>query len=108
MASDSDLLLPSKIKSFGPQKQTGIHQFFWVLTEDEIQAVQAKRKRVDSEEEDQRQGKLVSRRNKNCIVQQKHRDELVKIDIDINMQNANGKLVQVSWSTSYTHYIIAV
>ena len=120
VASDSDLLLPPKIKSFGPPKQTGIHQFFKVLTEDEIQAVKAKRKRIDSEEEDadwvgwrkkeedQRQRKLVFRRNKNHIAQQKHRDKLVKINIEIGMWNANGKSIQVSWSTSCTHHILAV
>jgi len=92
VAPDS-LLLPPKIKTFGPQKQTGIHQFFRVLTEDEIQAVQAKRKRVDSEEkdadqvgkrkgeEDQRQGKLVSRGNKDYIAQKNTETNLSRLTL---------------------------
>lgn len=42
VASDSGLLLLPITKSSGPKKQTGIHRFFQVLSEDEIQAAQAK------------------------------------------------------------------
>src|SRR5882762_7123908 len=93
VASDSDLLLPLAAKPFVPKKQTGIHQFFRTLSEDEVQTMQAKRKRADSEEEEadraerrkkeeeQKQKKLISRRNRNRVAQQKHRDKVVEVDI---------------------------
>jgi hypothetical protein len=106
VASDSDLLLLPTTK---PQKQSGLHQFFKTLSEVEVQDMQAKRKRVDSEEEDadrakrrekeekQKQKKLISRRNKNHVAQQKHRDNLVKADVQRGVRDTTGKLVHVSY-----------
>ena len=46
------------------QKKTGIQDFFWVLSEDDVQAAQVKRKRVDSEEEEVEQAQHRKRRNR--------------------------------------------
>ena len=71
--------------------------------------MQAKRKRVDSDEEEadrterrkkeeeQRQKKLVSRCDKNHIAQQKHWKKLIRIDIQRGVRDDSGKAVQVSW-----------
>lgn len=71
VASDSDLLFPPIPSKSGSKKQAGIHQFFKTLSKHEVQAMQAKRKRVDfdeeeadrterrKKEEEQRQKKLV-------------------------------------------------
>ena len=108
VASDLDLLFPPMAKSSGPKKQTGINQFFRTLAEDEVQAIQAKRKRVDSEEEEadrakcrkkeeeQKQKKLISRRDRNRVSQQNHRDKLVKVDIHRGVRDNSGKLIKVS------------
>ena len=108
VTSDLDLLLPPMVKSSGPKKQTGVNQFFWTLAEDEVQVIQAKRKRVDSEEEEadkaehrkkekeQKQKKLMSRQDGNCVSQQKQCNELVKVDIHRGVWDNSGKLIKVS------------
>jgi hypothetical protein len=108
VASDSDLLLLPIPKLFKPKKQTGLHQFFPTLSEDEVLAIQAKRKRVDSEEEEadraerrkkeekQKQEKLISRRDNNRVAQQKYRKKLTAVDIQRGVRDSNGKLIHVS------------
>ena len=51
VASESDLLQPQGRPS-GSKIQTGIHAFFRVLPEDKVQALRAKRKQANSEEEE--------------------------------------------------------
>lgn len=114
--SDSDLLFPPKGLS-AHKKQAGIQEFFRVLSEDEVQAAQAKRKWVDSEEEEadraqrrkkeekQKQKKLNSRRENNRLAQQKHRRKLVEIDIEKGVRNSEGELIQVS---SFTDCIVCM
>jgi hypothetical protein len=52
IVSESDLPPPSHLQPPAPKKQTGIYDFFQALSEDEIQAAQAKRKRANSEAEE--------------------------------------------------------
>ena len=106
--SDSDLLVPSRKKPSAHKKQTGIQDFFQVLSEDDVQAAQAKRKRVDSEEEEveraqrrkkeekQKEKKLASRRENNRLAQQERREKLTAIDIKAGVRGDDGKLIRVS------------
>lgn len=107
VASECDLPHQSQIKSSASKTQTGIHTFFWVLSEDEILAAQAKRKRANSLEEEadraerrqreekERNRKLAKRRNQNCAAQQKHRKKEIAADIQLGIRDTDGKLIPV-------------
>ena len=106
--SDSDLFIPSRKKPSAHKKQTGIQDFFQVLSEDDVQAAQAKREWADSEEEEveqaqhrkkeekQKEKKLASRQENNRLAQQKHRKKLTVVDIEAGVQGDDGKLIWVS------------
>ena len=108
VASESDLLLQPQSRSSGSKIQTGIHAFFRVLPEDEIQALRAKRKQANSEaeeadrakrrqkEKEEREQKLIVRREQNRIAQQKHWRKVVVADIQAGVQGEDGKMIQVS------------
>jgi hypothetical protein len=108
VASESDLPLRPQLRQSVSKTQTGIHAFFQVLSEDEIQAARAKRKRANSEEEEadrtgrrwreekQRDRKLAVRWDQNRVAQQKHRKKAVVVDIQTGVRDSDGKLTQVS------------
>jgi hypothetical protein len=108
IASEPDLPLPLiKTQKSIPKVQSGIHNFFQILSKDEIQAIQAKRKRADSDDEvrkaenvrkieRKREKKLAHRREGNRIAQQKCREKAVKVEIQSGIRDAAGNLVQVS------------
>jgi len=116
VASEADL--PSKshlltsmpkshLRSSIPKKQTGIYDFFWPLTEDEVEASRAKRKRTGSDEEadraarrekeeEKREKKLAVRREGNRLAQQRYRKKRVEIDIKSGIRDSDGKRIPVS------------
>jgi hypothetical protein len=102
--SDSDLPLQSKVKESKPRVQTGIQNFFRVLSEAEIKAQQAKRKRADSDDEallaervrKKKERKAADKRERNRLSQQKCREKLKKVEIKKGIRDSDGKLVQVS------------
>jgi hypothetical protein len=95
--SDSDLPLQSRV-------QTGIQDFFRVLSEAEIKAQQAKRKRADSGDEalqvehrrKQKEREAAQKKERNRLSQQKCREKLKKVEIKKGIRDSDGKLVQVS------------
>ena len=106
VASEADLPLQSNLHPVS-KKQAGIRDFFRALTEDEVEAVQTKRKRTDSDveadravrrqkEEQTKEKKLSRRREGNRLAQQKHRRKLAAIDIKTGVRDSDGKRIQVS------------
>ena len=77
VASEPDLLPQPEIKRF--KMQTGIQDFFRILSEDEARIMQTKRKRADSGEEvdpvelskKRQERKLIHKRERNLISQQR-------------------------------------
>ena len=107
IASEADLPSQSHLRPPMPKKQTGLHNFFRTLTEDEVEAARAKRKRADSDEEADRaarrrkeeqkqEKKLAVRREANRLAQQKYRKKLVAIDIKTGVRDSGGKQIPVS------------
>jgi hypothetical protein len=108
VASDPELLAPPRIKQPRLQTQSGIHNFFRVLSEDEAQAMRAKRKRADSTGEfdpvehwnRKQEKKLIQKRERDRIHQQNHRLKLKKIEIRDGVRDSDGELIKVSQSLS--------
>jgi hypothetical protein len=103
VASESNLHLP-KIKQSRSKIQAGIQNFFRVLTKDEVQALQVKRKRATSDDEASRaehirkekERKVNHRREGNRLSQQRHREKLKKVEIKQGIRDSDGNLIKVS------------
>jgi hypothetical protein len=103
VVSESELPSQPKIKQPKSRVQTGIQDFFRVLSEAEIKAQQAKRKRADSGDEalqvehrrKQKEREAAQKKERNRLSQQKRREKLKRIEIKKGIRDSNGKLVQV-------------
>ena len=107
IASEADLPSQSHLHPPMPKKQSGLHDFFQTLTEDEVEAVRAKRKRADSDEEadqvacrqkeeQKQEKKFAVRREGNHLAQQKYQKKLVAINIQAGVWDSGGKWIPVS------------
>src|SRR5579872_1714392 len=102
VASESDLLPLPKTKKPVPKSQVGILDFFPVLSESDIQAQRAKRKRVDPDEEAKQaedvkrvqERKLAKKRERNRISQQKHQELAKKAEIKQGKRDSQGNLIK--------------
>jgi len=120
VVSRVNLSLQSHLRPSVPKKQTGISDFFRTLSEGEVEAARAKRKRSNSEEEEadraarrqkeerQREEKVLARREGNRLAQQKRRRKLVAIDIQAGVRGKDGKKIVSLFSDSipYTNDLI--
>lgn len=104
VALEPNLLPPHKVKLPMAKMQTGIQSFFRVLSEDEVQAKQAKRKRADSVEgfdpaenwNRKQEKRHVHKQERDRVNQQNRRLKLKGIEIRDGIRDSDGKLVQVS------------
>jgi hypothetical protein len=104
LASEPDPPSSPKVKKSMFRAQTGIQDFFRVLSEDDARTMQTKRKRVESEEEfdpvehsrRKQEKKLIIKQGRNRVNQQRRREKLKKIDIRDGIRDNDGNLIQVS------------
>jgi len=120
VASGANFTIQSRLRPSMPKKQAGICDFFRTLSEGEVEAARAKRKRANSEEEEadraarrqkeeqKKEKKVLKRREGNRLAQQKHRRQLIVADIQAGKRDRDGKQISVSQFSDFILYLAVI